>query len=89
MAPLSAKSGMQCVARNSLTAPGGSCLLADAIRTHVNLREDRFLVAKEPQFALVYGLKPLVIGGENCPEEKCWSTFVRKHMPVNALRMPG
>uniref|UniRef100_UPI00066586F9 plasmid segregation protein ParM domain-containing protein n=3 Tax=Serratia TaxID=613 RepID=UPI00066586F9 len=38
---------------------GGACLLADAIRTHVNLREDRFFVAQEPQFALVHGLRAL------------------------------
>ncbi|WP_262771831.1 plasmid segregation protein ParM [Enterobacter asburiae] len=38
---------------------GGACLLADAIRTHVNLREDRFFMAQDPQFALVHGLKAL------------------------------
>ncbi len=38
---------------------GGACLLADAIRTHVNLREDRFFVAQDPQFALVHGLKAI------------------------------
>jgi len=30
---------------------GGAGLLADDIRTHVNLREDRFFVAQDPQFA--------------------------------------
>lgn len=38
---------------------GGACLLADAIRTHVNLREERFFVAQDPQFALVHGLKAI------------------------------
>lgn len=38
---------------------GGACLLADDIRTHVNLHEDRFFVAQEPQFALVHGLKAI------------------------------
>ncbi|WP_049191639.1 plasmid segregation protein ParM domain-containing protein, partial [Serratia marcescens] len=38
---------------------GGASLLADAIRTHVNLREGRFFVAQDPQFALVHGLKAL------------------------------
>ena len=38
---------------------GGACLLAEAIRTHVNLREDRFFVAQDPQFALVHGLKAI------------------------------
>lgn len=38
---------------------GGAFLLAYAIRTHVNLREDRFFVAKDPQFALVHGLKTI------------------------------
>lgn len=34
-------------------------MLADDIRAHVNLREDRFFVAQDPQFALVHGLKAL------------------------------
>ena len=38
---------------------GGACLLADDIRTHVNLRDDRFFVAQDPQFALVHGLKAI------------------------------
>jgi len=38
---------------------GVACLLADDIRTHVNLREDRFFVAQDPQFALVRGLKAI------------------------------
>ncbi len=38
---------------------GGACLLADAIRTHVGLCEDRFFVAQEPQFVLVHGLKAI------------------------------
>ncbi len=38
---------------------GGACLLADDIRTHVHLRDDRFFVAQEPQFALVHGLKAI------------------------------
>lgn len=38
---------------------GGACLLADDIRTHVHLRDDRFFVAQEPQFALVHGLKSI------------------------------
>lgn len=38
---------------------GGACLLAEAIRNHVGLREDRFVVAKEPQFALVHGLRAI------------------------------
>lgn len=38
---------------------GGACLLADDIRNHVNLREERFFVAQEPQFALVHGLRDI------------------------------
>ncbi|SQA65435.1 PRTRC system protein D [Yokenella regensburgei] len=38
---------------------GGACLLAEAIRNHVHLREDRFFVAQDPQFALVHGLKAI------------------------------
>ncbi|MFZ5273793.1 plasmid segregation protein ParM domain-containing protein [Enterobacter asburiae] len=38
---------------------GGACLLADGIRTHVHLRDDRFFVAQDPQFALVHGLKAI------------------------------
>lgn len=38
---------------------GGACLLAEAIRNHVRLREDRFFVAHEPQFALVHGLRAI------------------------------
>lgn len=38
---------------------GGACLLAETIRTHVNLREERFVVAQEPQFALVRGLRTI------------------------------
>jgi len=38
---------------------GGACLLADDIRPHVNLREDRLCVAQKPQFALVHGLKAI------------------------------
>ncbi|CAI0998697.1 StbA protein [Serratia liquefaciens] len=36
---------------------GGTCLLAEAIRNHVGLSEDRFFVAQDPQFALAHGLK--------------------------------
>lgn len=38
---------------------GGAFLLANAIRAHVKLRDDRFHVADDPQLALVYGLKAL------------------------------
>ncbi|VXD05716.1 Plasmid segregation protein ParM [Enterobacterales bacterium 8AC] len=38
---------------------GGAFLLADAIRARVDLRNDRFHVAEDPQLALVYGLKAL------------------------------
>lgn len=38
---------------------GEACLLADDIRTHVKLREDRFFVAQDPLFVLVHGLKAI------------------------------
>lgn len=38
---------------------GGAPLVADAIRDHVAIRDDRFFVADEPQYALVRGLKLL------------------------------
>ena len=38
---------------------GGAFLLADAIRDRVDLRDDRFHVADDPQLALVYGLKAM------------------------------
>lgn len=40
-------------------AGGGAFLVADAIRDHVNLRNDRFYVADDPQLALVHGLLAL------------------------------
>lgn len=38
---------------------GGAPMVADAIRDHVTVREDRFFVAEEPQLELVRGLKIL------------------------------
>ncbi|MBC3228950.1 plasmid segregation protein ParM domain-containing protein [Serratia fonticola] len=38
---------------------GGAFLLADAIHDRVNLRDERFYVAEDPQLALVYGLKAM------------------------------
>ncbi|HBT4785512.1 TPA: recombinase [Klebsiella variicola subsp. variicola] len=38
---------------------GGAPLVADAIRNYVTIRDDRFFVSDEPQFALVHGLKLL------------------------------
>ncbi len=38
---------------------GGAPLVADAIREQVNIRDDRFFVADDPQLALVHGLKAI------------------------------
>lgn len=38
---------------------GGAMLVADAIREHVGVRDERFFIADEPQLALVRGLKIL------------------------------
>ena len=42
---------------HAIVIGGGAPLVADAIRERMGLREDRFVVAEEPQFALVRGLK--------------------------------
>ena len=42
-----------------LVSGGGAPLVADAIREQVNIRDDRFFVADDPQLALVYGLKSI------------------------------
>ena len=38
---------------------GGAPLVVDAIREQVNIRDDRFFVADDPQLALVHGLKAI------------------------------
>uniref|UniRef100_UPI003995F48D hypothetical protein n=1 Tax=Salmonella sp. TaxID=599 RepID=UPI003995F48D len=43
--------------RMSWCIGGGAPLVADAIREQVNIRDDRFFVADDPQLALVHGLK--------------------------------
>ena len=42
---------------HAIVIGGGAPRVADAIRERMGLREDRFVVAEEPQFALVRGLK--------------------------------